>query len=260
MSIERWHPISSRMTHDRPTPGTLVAYKRQVWRVIETRDVPEVDLEEGDERGSYYVIVEPPRGGKRMHMKVRRPWFLWNIVDEHYPVCVECGEPYPCLHLDAAAAGKDAADQLDRLTAIMPGCCWACGEPISARQERVSFDGPNVWLPTAPSSPAFHLRQTCRHSAARYEDAWVAADTTRPRSLLTLKCAGTVVVHGDGSAECFGAVNSDCPSVYASHGSYAACYTQTHGCPRACARKGHPGARLPRPRGLLNPASEDQLR
>lgn len=259
MSVDRWYPIRSRISYDRPAPGTLVALRREVWRVVETRDVPEIDREDGDTQDAYYVILVPHRGGKRRHVKARRR-ISWHVMDEHFPVCVECGEPYPCLHLDAKAAGERAGARLDKLASILPGCCWGCGEPITARQERMSFAGPNVWLPTAPDSPAFHLRRACYGSAVAYEDAWVTADPTRPRSLLTLKCQGTVVVHHGGDAECFGAVDSDCPTVYARHRAYTACFAQTHGCPRDCPREGHPGAALRRPKGLLIPSSESELR
>lgn len=270
MSADRWYPFASRSHYGLPTEGSIVAFRRSAWRVIEVRPVPEIDYDDhdreivaaGDRFGAvapHYVIFVPARGGKRKHYKIGGR-VHWYVLDEHYPVCVECGEPYPCLHLDAERAGTQAAARLDKLASILPGCCWACGEPISARQERISFAGANVWLPTAPDGPAFHLRQACRSGAARYEEEWAAADPSRPRSLLTLKCDGSLIVHGDGEAECFGAVDSDCPSVYARHRSYSACYTQTHGCPRECSQVGHPGCYVRPPKGLLNPSSEGQLR
>jgi hypothetical protein len=127
---------------------------------------------------------------------------------------------------------------------VLPGCCWSCAEPITSRQGFRVFLGPNVLLPTALDDPAFHTRQACREGARSYEEAWVRADPSRPRSLLTLFCEGTVIVHGDGSAECFGAKDSECPNVRARHRTSAACYYQSHGCPRGCSRSGHPGTRI----------------
>jgi hypothetical protein len=92
--------------------------------------------------------------------------------------------------------------------------------------------------------PTFHLRRKCWGAAARYEEAWVTHEPGRARSLLTLSCSGTLIVHHDGTAECFGADGSDCPTVYARHRCYSACYLQSHGCGRDCPRAGHPGTRV----------------
>lgn len=102
---------------------------------------------------------------------------------------------------------------------------------------------PYVRNPLAAADPVFHLRRKCWGAAARYEEAWVATYPTAARSLLTLTCEGTVIVHEDGSGECFGAKDSDCPSIYARHRCMSACYIQSHGCGQGCTSRRH-GTRL----------------
>jgi hypothetical protein len=195
----------------------------------------------------YAVILSPSGGGKRMHLMIQpwhRSWF--STLPEHYAVCVSCGELAPCTEITSERAAERVMERFERLANVMPGCCWGCSEPITSRQKVFWFPGPNVWLPTAPDGVRIHQRRSCWSAAERYENDWVAADPIRPRTLLTLRCKGHIVVHHDGSAECFGAVKSDCPDFRARHQSYTACYAQSHGCPRGCPREGHPGARVRR--------------
>lgn len=259
-----WQPAVGERSYDRKPPvDALIAVDRQPYRVLDVRDVEPVDWEDevrdlwvADRmpdpwwRAPFTVILQPLPSGRRRHVRVNpRVWTSWwQPLPEHYAVCVVCGELAPCREITAAAVAEHEMERFAKLAAVLPGCCWSCSEPITARQESVTFDGDNLLLPTAPPSPAFHMRRQCRGGAARYEELWVAADPRRPRSLLTLKCAGTLVRHADGSAECFGAVDSDCPDERAAHAVYTACYIQSHGCPRECPREGHPGAHARRRR------------
>lgn len=238
-----------------PPVGALIAVSRRPYRVTQVRDVPPGDWTDRARQAwadagmpdpwplaPFELHVDQLPTGRRAGMTVVQPWHeQLLLLPEHYAVCACCGELAPCPEITAGRTAAHVMERFERLSRILPGCCWGCSEPITSRQASVVFDGPNLWLPTAPPDPVFHLRRGCRSSAARYEDDWVAASSHRPRSLLTLACAGSVVVHHDGSAECFGAVDSDCPDVRAAHRSYSACYAQSHGCPRDCARDGHPG-------------------
>lgn len=256
-----WQPALAahpRRHIHRPEPGDLIAVNRQPYRVESIRDQPLGDWHDRarDEwakagmpdpwsSAPFEVHVREAASGKRRGMIVVQPWF-WNwceALPEHYAVCVHCGQLAPCREVTAERAAEREMAHFEHLTKILPGCCWGCSEPITARQRSVVFPGPNLLLPTAAPSPAFHLRRGCAVDAARYEEQWVRAGEKRPRSLLTLKCRGSLIVHGDGSAECFGAVESACPSVYASHMSYSACFAQSHGCGYGCTREGHPGCR-----------------
>lgn len=256
-----WTPaLADRTTYSRPDAGTLIAYDRAPHRVIEARDVPAIDWPDEYRdawvtsgmpdpwwRAPYYLILQPHPHGKRRHLLVPGERRL-ALLPEHYAVCAVCGELSPCREITSQRSAEQVMERVEKLTRIMPGCCWGCGEPITSRQAVHAFPGDNLLMPTAPPDPVFHARSSCRSSAASYESLWVLADPSRPRSLLTLTCTGSVTVHGDGSAECVGAIDSDCPDVRAAHRSYSACFALSRGCPRECAREGHPGTRFRRRR------------
>lgn len=236
----------------------LIAFDRKAWRVVEILERQPVDwsdrareqwqgygMPDPWRNRPYVCLIRPVSGGKAQHLGIE-PWHFgwWNALPEHYAVCVSCGELAPCTEFTAERAAQGEMKRFDTLAKVMPGCCWSCSEPITSRQKVYEFPGPNVWMPTAPDGVRIHQRRKCGHAAERYEEDWIKADPTRPRSLLTLRCKGSVVVHHDGSAECFGAEESDCPTVQARHVSYTACYAQSRGCPKGCPREGHPGARV----------------
>lgn len=256
-----WRPaLTERVCYDRRPPvDGVIGFRGKPYRVLAIDEVHPSNWTD-DERDAWQqagmpdpwrlapfrVRVLPLPGGEPHGMRVGpQHRVTWHLLPEHYAVCVSCGEVAPCSELTGQRQAEREMVRFERLAGILPGCCWGCTEPLTARQKTYTFEGENAWMPTAPA-PVFHARQACRSSAAAYEDAWVAADPNRPRSLLTLRCVGRVVVHHDGTAECFGAAESDCPNVLARHVSYTACYAQSHGCPRDCPREGHPGATLRR--------------
>lgn len=247
----------------RPNVGATVAFDRRAWEV---RHVTEADLMPEEEkriagyREPYRTRALPYRVTlRRLHgpkhprendvgdIGLRVPVAAYDPLPAYpngrVPLCSCCGHPWPCLEADQQAQAAKELKAAEREMRLLPGCCPACEEPVTSRQKSITFGGPNVRNPLA-EGPTFHLRSKCRSDAARYEEAWVADEPGRARSLLTLSCAGTVIVHGDGSAECFGADGSDCPSVYASHRGYMACYVQSHGCGQGCSTVGHPGTRI----------------
>lgn len=240
-----------------PKVGQVIARDRRPYRVLEAVERRPVDWSDNHRQAweqagmpdpwagiPTVVVLQPLPSGAPVHVLVGPTAYGWfHGLPEHYAVCVGCGELAPCHEVTARAEAKRIMERVDWLSSVLPGCCWGCGEPITARQASIVFPGDNLLLPTAPADPVFHARSACRSRAAAYEEQWVTADPSRPRSLLTLRCAGHLVVHHDGSAECFGAVESDCPDWRAQHRTYTACYAQTHGCPRACPREGHPGCR-----------------
>lgn len=258
----RWRPEGTTTNYGRRVPevGEIVAYDYRAWEVTHVRvdDFAEDEAERASHYRPEYRDRERPysvslrrihgerhdRENSRQEIGLRiRAFTHWSLEvyqDGRVPLCSCCGNPWPCItsiQQEQAARELKAAERELRL---MPGCCPACEEPVTSRQRSITFGGPNVRNPLA-EGPTFHLRRKCRAAAANYEEAWVTAEPGRARSLLTLKCAGTVVVHHDGSAECFGAEGSDCPSVFASHRAYTSCYMQSHGCGRGCTRHGHPG-------------------
>lgn len=257
MSDRFWDPAVRGTDWEgrKPPVGALIAWNRRPLRVVEVRDQPpgdwdekardqwlEAGMPEPWHRAPFEVHVRPVGGGKRT-MGIIQPWhYGWaRPLPDHYAVCVHCGELAPCREITAQRQARQEMAAFERLANVLPGCCWGCSEPITARQRAVTFPGENLLMPTAGPDVTFHLRRTCFGAAARYEERWVTADPRRPRSLLTLRCAGSVIVHADGSAECFGAVDSDCPSTHAWHRGWSACYAQTHGCGQGCSPVGHPG-------------------
>ena len=219
-------------------PGDLICPERKVWRVIEVRPVPVADWDEDDQRywdsrmairrdppakeawdrRPLYLTLVPAAGGKRKHRRIR-PYATWKdayVLSPHYPVCNECGEPWPCSELEIAAeVGKEAA-KLAKLEKILPGCCWSCGEPITRRQESIRFDGENLLLPGAPPA-VFHRRRKghCLSDAFSYEKRWVPAEEGRR---WRLQCPGSLIRHVDGD-EC--TEDPHCPGGGAHHGTYA---------------------------------------
>lgn len=263
--MTRWRPhgVPSRGRGARPEVGDLVAYDYRAWQVMHVKDVDptpeEADRLDGyvqpyrDQMRPYAVTLRRVHGpahewensagdvGLRVHAGAYDPFPVYP--HGRVPLCSCHGHPWPCQEADQQAQAEREMAKTEREMKLLPGCCPACQEPVTERQRRIVFPGPYVRNPFLVD-PAFHLRRKCRSEAAHYEDAWVAADPTRPRSLLTLRCTGTVVVHHDGTGECFGAEGSDCPSLFARHRAYTACYLQSHGCPRDCPRVGHPGTGL----------------
>lgn len=199
-------------------PGDLLANSRKVWRVIENRPVPVADWTEQDQRyyeatkrtaavteeewwyRPRYLIVKPVRGGQQRHVKIhpyaglRRQAYA---LHPHYPVCSDCGEAWPCPEIDITREVRKQTAEVERLASVMPGCCWSCGEPVTARQASIVFEGENLLLPGAPP-PVFHLRRGkpyCGSDALKYEERWVAAGEGRA---FRLQCPGKLTRHIDG--------------------------------------------------------------
>lgn len=273
----RWHPVGVdsvyRSSRGRPEVGEVVAWDHRAWTVEHVQDA--VATDEETEYLSHYVESYRLRAApyrvslRRLHgdphpwerekhdgllalrCGARSPGFP-VYSGGRVPLCSCHSHPWPCLdqlqEQEAAEAAKRMAAELAR----MPGTCPSCGEVVTSRQQSITFGGPNVKNPLA-EGPTYHLRRKCVGGARAYEELWVADEPGRPRSLLTLRCEGHLTVHADGSAECHGA-DEDCPSIYASHRSYAACYAMSHGCPRlecAGSRHGcHPAGRPSNPRDI----------
>lgn len=251
--------VDRRPRRRRPEVGEVVGLDWRAWEVMHVTDATPTDEEE--ERLARYVephrtLMRPYRVtlrrlyGERHEHENDRLEVAYRVSVNSYsfptylhgrvPLCSCHSHPWPCREsVEQQTAEKELA-KAERELQRMPGCCPACDEPVTSRQQAITFGGPNVRNPLA-EGPTFHLRRKCRWAAAQYEELWVADEPGRRRSLLTLRCEGTVIVHGDGSAECFGANDSDCPSVYAQHRVMTSCIAQSHGCGRGCTRDGHPG-------------------
>lgn len=254
-SVSRyWSPaVTEERIYSKPPPvGALIGHMGKAYRVTAIDDIPP-DLIEPDEDRPYRVRVLPVGSDREHGMRVhRRRGQSWHVLPEHYAICAACGDLAPCVGHESAVAARRAAERAERDMQVLPGCCPACNEVITKRQVTINFPGPNLLNPLAEPDVRFHTRHKCIGAARRYEEQWVAVDPIiRPRSLLTLSCEGTVLVHQeDGSAECVGA--QDCPSVHARHRGVTACTFQSHGCGRGCTgvQFGTRYVSPPRPKGL----------
>jgi hypothetical protein len=262
--VSDWHPEGvDRYRNGRPREGEIVALARRAWEVMHISDADPTPEEQErldlyvapwrDQMRPYRVTLRRLHGPKHEHENSRHEVGFRIRVGAHnplpgykdgrVPLCSCCGHPWPCLEADQQRFAEREMKSAEKALNLMPGCCPACEEPVTSRQRSITFGGPNVRNPLA-DGPTYHLRRKCYGAAASYEETWVNAEPGRARSLLTLRCEGTLIVHGDGTGECFGANGSDCPSIYAQHRGYSACYMQSHGCGQDCARAGHPGTRL----------------
>lgn len=279
MSQWRPHGVRANYTHARPEVGAVVAYAYRAWAVTHVSDADPTPEEQDrlnsytaafrDSMRPYRVTLQRIHGDRHERENRNREIGLRFPVGSYgrlatypngrVPLCSCHGHPWPCLEADQQNQAEKELAAAEKVLNLLPGCCPACSEPVTSRQRSITFGGPNVRNPFA-EGPTFHLRRKCWRGAADYEEAWVAAEPGRKRSLLTLRCEGTVIVHEDGTGECFGAKGSDCPSIYAHHRGYCACYYQSHGCGKGCTSRRH-GTRLAdypaHPRDVLVPYEKE---
>lgn len=246
-----WMPSLSRRSYSpRPEVGALIGLDFRAWRVERVEDVHPGDW--SDEirsawvaagspdpwaRAPFRVVVTPAQGGKEHMATIDNPYraHAWHILPEHYAVCVKCGDLAPCRESIEADRAEREVRRAVAAMSVPDGACPACKEVITRRQKSHYFPGDNLLNPLGSPGVRFHARRKCQSAAAAYEEKWVAADPSRERSPLTLRCSGNVAVHADGTAECHGRNDgSECPHIYAHHRSYTACYLMSHGCPRGC--------------------------
>jgi hypothetical protein len=231
-----------------PDVGQIIGWRsREAWRVLEVTDrsrsqwdeqtvaawekagSPDPETWAGRER---MLLAEPARhpapNGKDRRGLLLFAWarhVQWWPLSDPYPTCTDCGLLWTCPCYDRNKAAEAAMKELERLGGVLPGCCWACSEPITAAHKSIVFDGENLALPGA--APAvFHTaasrkshRGTCRSEAIDYERLWVAAQPGRP---VRLVCPGVLFRHLSDS-EC--TTGDACPGVDANHSQHAYCTT-----------------------------------
>lgn len=187
--VPRWQPTGSTREHFlRPPVGAIIELNRRPYRVAECREIDPTNWTEEEQdtfarrhganaqpeqwwQRPWTLVVDELPEGKRMHARIpgnrRNEWF---ILPEHYPVCVHCQELHPCRHMTTEAEVARGEAKLDKLTSIAPGCCWWCGDKITSRQKKVSFEGPNLLLPGGHSPVEFHGRAACSTGVWSYEN------------------------------------------------------------------------------------------
>jgi hypothetical protein len=236
-----WRPVGAALTprytaKTIPTPGTVIAWleTRQAWRVRQIDPIHQANWDPNtvtvwEKAGSpdpatwpgreRRLMVEPARNpaanGKDRRGLRLAPWWhgeQWVPLMDPYPTCIECGGLWTCACYDRNLEADAAMRELERLGKILPGCCWACNEPVTGRHHSIVFDGENLLLPGGgdvvfhtshsrkPQTPDNRHAGTCRQQAEAYEARWVVADAPETRAV-RLRCSGTLFLHF-GYREC----------------------------------------------------------
>ncbi len=172
MSDRLWRPPGIR--HKVPEVGDLLAVRYRAARVL--------DIQSDDGTVTRYLVRrecgEPFAGENRRReqgLGIQNwgsgPRALAVFASDDFPVCRCHGWPWPCKALDDMEEARRSADYAAvKMARSIPGVCYACGEPVTARQGIVVAPEPNVELPGFPA-PAFHARMSCWGGRAHYEQA-----------------------------------------------------------------------------------------
>lgn len=210
-----WQPSSAIRRHENAVherrmarlyvtlaPGMLVIYERQPWRIIAIDERPD-DLWGNDYEDAFARQLRSWENRKVGDRPERHTWrgrpiavqivpaadpkakplhlvgpgdHQWDVLPEHYALCVACGELPPCRHEIAEKQADTIAARNDVLMDIPPGHCLGCGEYVTTRQKAARFPGPNLWRPDLPDhSAVFHARQECSGAVEDYRRQWEAA-------------------------------------------------------------------------------------
>lgn len=226
---DQWRPREGRSNPaHRIEPGSIVLWDRKPYRLIEVRERAHADWpEEYRQKWVEHRMPDPATWHYRPVVVVLRdvdderakPLHLvgpaghyWHVLPEHYSVCRLCGEIPPCTHVHTEAVVGRATERMAEEMAILPGCCHACREPITARQKSVTFPGPNLVRPDlGDDSARFHSRAACFDALFAYDERWANAAPGRKRLFY---CEGRLTQHFDKTLEC---TEPDCPGADARH-------------------------------------------
>lgn len=111
-------------------PGDRIVARRIVWTVLETH--------RWDDGRGHHVVLRRESDG--MVGDVEIPWNHSGgqrgvqfevLTSPHHPVCADCGQPWPCQHVDDAFAAHEQARQAARhfeRQAQYPHLCEVCGQ------------------------------------------------------------------------------------------------------------------------------------
>ena len=172
----QWKPYGAALRTTRPAPGQIVGHDHAAWWVDEVAPIGPVDWTEDEaslvsrvggraEPVSLMLVQLAPRRGEQLLLRFQPTADALHVyVDEHVPVCLECGDPAPCRDRTAKRLAEWEMRNAEPYT--VPGMCPACREPVTGRQRRLEFD--NVVVPGGPPV-TFHARGQCRAQAASYE-------------------------------------------------------------------------------------------
>ncbi|MEV0081162.1 hypothetical protein AB0H58_32515 [Nocardia neocaledoniensis] len=148
----------------RPTPGCLVAWMYQPWRLIS------MTHDEQNRMVVTYVLrplhVNPEIATHEQDEHLVGSPSAFDVLNEHYGLCVHCNELLPCRTSIAEQMAIRAAARMQRYETA--GICPECQEPVTHRQESETF--PNVVSPLGPPVTFHAGRRACRYAMEQYRD------------------------------------------------------------------------------------------
>lgn len=165
-TFRRWRPQDANFRVN-AEPGSIVAFNFKPWRVIDIR----TGVEHRDHPGITYTVyrLRPIDAGDCADRDEHRGWTPRSlgpiVLNDHYGLCVHCGELLPCREIMAARAAADAAREMARFDT--PGVCPACQEPVTHRQAHETFSA-NVMVPLGPPVTFHAGRRACRAEMEQY--------------------------------------------------------------------------------------------
>lgn len=168
-SRNRWMPLGAKRQFRPVEVGEMIGVDLVAWRVLS------VDNTFGERQSDYRAILERVYGPEREYERDLKAAFevgsqhmLWVYPNDRIPLCSCCGHPFPCHMQLSENEAANARRRLEVLESrIHPGCCYACGEPITQKQLSIEMPEDNVDIPGAPP-PVFHLRNSCRAERTSY--------------------------------------------------------------------------------------------
>lgn len=198
----RWFPVGTadRWARNRVAIGDVVAYDFRAWEVTHLRvddfgeDEEQVATRyrpDARERMRPYSVSlrrlhgpVHPRENSRQEIALRVRAFAiggFERYDEgRVPLCSCCGHPWPCRMVEAKKDAEDQARVMDeRMSRVGVGVCYGCGEPITRRQESITYPEGNVDFPGYPP-PRFHTRKKCAGARWSYDKRRAALYPDKP--------------------------------------------------------------------------------
>lgn len=147
--------------------GMVIGLDFAAWEVTHISPMVEPDESGRDMRATLHRLHGPKAerenqfgdmavryGSTAYGLNVYRSGRVW--------LCSCCSDPAPCrLEVAEEVSGEEAREFEERLKRMAPGLCYACGEVITQRQDRIAFAGDHADFP-GRSGPTFHTRKACR--------------------------------------------------------------------------------------------------
>lgn len=173
--VPRWVPNDADRWRRDPEEGDIVGWDFRPWRVLR---ITPCDLKDGEPTHwrPHIIILRPmdvdndwqTAHSRDLHLRGgRRPSnYDMPVLNEHYGLCVHCGELTPCR--EAMIQRRTTAEVARMKRYDQPGVCPSCREVVTHRQDSEVF--PNIVVPGGPPV-TFHMgRRACRYSAEQYRE------------------------------------------------------------------------------------------